>query len=418
VVISDIVKAVNDLLDNCGATPIPTTPGGAIATPTATPPTNCPLKEGKYTITSIAGGQLKVSTFQPFAFPEGGVIIAETSAGDPNCVHSVAVPYPGGFVSPIFCVPALGYTVQVTQTACGVGQIRSKGDGNYTVVEQGDTSYSGNGCNVKQANCTTASADDSIFINVSVGANGNACSGDMMAKALLSIPVRTLTWLGDQHGAGHESVCPDPDGKPNEPDDTTISEFDQILDFSSESNTAVFKDLDGDGCALDGDGGTSGTGDKKGPYSTSQVYCTGPGKAGNNSASCCTNASVGSCTSTNCTGVAIPFACCTGAGTGTCEAAAGAGTCFDLTKLTAPGAPIGGLAEIAVAQGPVGSSGPPLHDLLFSTTLPNAISGPAPLDSNVTCNPNPPLIAFPTDCTGGSCTPVSTGRCIGPTPAS
>lgn len=404
IVISDLLKSVNNLLNNCGVAPPTVTPGGA-ASPTPTVvTTSCPLAEGKYTITSLEGGSLKTSTFAPFAFPAGGTITAETSAGDANCVHSVVVPSPGGFTSPIFCVPALGYTVSVTQTACGVGQIRSKGDGNYTVVEQGDTSYqAAGGCNVKQANCTTPSADSSIFINVSVGGNGDPCTGEKMAKALLSIPVHTLTWLG---GNG---TCPDPDGDPHGSDDTIITEFDQILDFSSESNTASFKDLDGDNCFQDGDGPT-------GPYTISQIYCTGGGKAGKNSAPCCSNASTGTCKTSNCTALGVPFPCCTGAGAG-CDIP-GSGTCLDLTKLTAPGQPMGGQAETAVAQGTIGSSGIPLHDLLFSTTLPNAISGPEPLDSNVTCSPNPPLINFPTDCTGGSCTAVVTGRCIGPTPAS
>jgi hypothetical protein len=404
VVISDIIKAVNDLLDNCGAV-LPTNTPGGVPSPTPTTATVCPLEAGKYTITSLQGGSLKVSTFAPFAFPPGGTITAETSAGDANCVHSVVIPYPNGFVSPIFCVPALGYTVSVTQTACGIGQIRSNGDGNYAVVEQGDTSYQAGGCNVKQPDCTTPSADEQIFINLSVGGNGNPCTGTKMAKALLSIPVTTLTWLG---GNG---TCPDPDKDAHGNDDTIIAVFDQILDFSSESNTAMFKDLDGDNCFQDGDGPT-------GPFTTSQIYCTAPGKAGSNPAACCSNASTGACKTANCTGPTTPFPCCTGAAAGTCDTTPGSGTCLDLNKLTPAGQPMGGQAEIAVAQGAIGSSGIPLHDLLFSTTLPNAISGPEPLDSSATCSPNPPLTNFPTDCTGGSCTPAITGRCIVAKPAS
>jgi hypothetical protein len=396
VVISDILKSVNNLLFNCGAVLPTNTPGGvASPTPTVAPP-SCPLEEGKYTITSLTGGKLITSTFAPFDFPAGGTIVADTAAGDANCVHSVVVPYPGGFVSPIFCVPALGYTVTVTQTACGIGQIRSNGDGNYTVTEQGDTSYVDSTCNVKQTMCApNIGSDNSIFIKLSVGGNGSPCGGEKMAKALLSIPVHTLTWLSSM------PHCPDPDGDPNGSDDTIITQFDQTLDFTSESNTATFKDLDGDGCFQNGVGPT-------GPYTTSQAYCT----AKNQPATCCAKQAQGSCSTADCTGAGTPFPCCTGSKAGSCDTTPVIGSCLDLNKLNT-----GTLAETAVAQGAIGSSGAPLFDLLFSTTLPNKIDGPEPR-INATCNTNPPITTFPTDCTGGSCTPAITGRCIGPTPAS
>jgi putative intracellular protease/amidase len=62
------------------------------------------------------------------------------AAGDANCVHATVVGFPGGFSAPNFCVPALGYTVSVTQTGCGAGQIDSDGGSDYKIEELNDTS--------------------------------------------------------------------------------------------------------------------------------------------------------------------------------------------------------------------------------------------------------------------------------------
>src|SRR5262245_37168030 len=85
--------------------------------PGSCPALGCPLAAGQYTTTQVSGGQLKVYTFMPFPFPAGGTIVQDVAAGTlPNCIHDTVVDFPGGFSAPNFCVPALGYTVSVTQT--------------------------------------------------------------------------------------------------------------------------------------------------------------------------------------------------------------------------------------------------------------------------------------------------------------
>src|SRR4029450_3376245 len=101
-------------------------------TPTATVGVSCPLTSGIYTTTQLTGGTLDVYSFAPFPFPSGGMIVQHVGAGDVNCVHNTVVPFPGGFSSPNFCVPALMFTTSVTQTGCGVGRIDSNGGSGFT----------------------------------------------------------------------------------------------------------------------------------------------------------------------------------------------------------------------------------------------------------------------------------------------
>jgi hypothetical protein len=120
--ITDLVKGVNNALDNC-APPVSGSP-----TPTVTPSSTCPLKPGLYTLTSQTGGTLRTSTLTAFAFPSSGTTLADIDAGDAHCVHQVVVPSdPVGFQAPVFCIPGLACTVQVTQTGCGIGRIASAG---------------------------------------------------------------------------------------------------------------------------------------------------------------------------------------------------------------------------------------------------------------------------------------------------
>ena len=50
------------------------------------------------------------------------------------------MPFPGGLELPTFCPLGSGYTAQITQTGCGVGQIVSSDRGGYDVTAVADTS--------------------------------------------------------------------------------------------------------------------------------------------------------------------------------------------------------------------------------------------------------------------------------------
>src|SRR6185369_13257747 len=180
-------------------------------------PVVCPASEGRYTQTTT-GGVLKVSTFLPFQFPAGGTTIQDVSAGDSNCVHNTVVPYPGGLTVPVFCVPALGYTVQVSQTGCGIGIIDSNGGSDLTTTEKGDTSYNSGGCAASQSCAVFIDSSGEIDITVGDGSADTCSSGT--ANAMVSIPVNTVTWLST-------NGCPDTDGDPNGGDDTIITQFPQ-----------------------------------------------------------------------------------------------------------------------------------------------------------------------------------------------
>ena len=81
------------------------------------------------------GGSLRVGSISTFPFPPGGTVIQDVKSGNAQCIHETIVPFPGGFSAPFFCIPGLGFTVKVTQTGCGIGQIASNGGADYTVTE-------------------------------------------------------------------------------------------------------------------------------------------------------------------------------------------------------------------------------------------------------------------------------------------
>lgn len=316
--ISCLVQAVNNSL--AGSCPPPGTP--------------CPLAPGQYSITQTTGGSLRVGSISSFPFPPGGTVIQDVKPGNAQCIHDTIVPFPGGFSAPFFCIPGLGFTVKVTQTGCGVGQIASNGGADYTVTEVGDTSDTNGPCNLPHRDCTRG-ADADLRVEVTVGdGTPDSCSGGT-ANAILAIPVSTLTWLEHSSGNCCGDCCTDPcdpsravaDGTydPDAPNpDLLITKFPQILDFTTDRSTTKWMDLDGDGCSIAGVGPASGF--DADPHST--------------------------------------------------------GVCLDLDNNTVT----------TVASGPVGSTGSPLFDLTYLTFLPNQFSGPqAPL--NATCD-NPPAINF------------------------
>jgi hypothetical protein len=263
------------------------------------------------------------------------------SAPNPStCVSNTVVPYPGGLTVPVFCVPALGYTVQVSQTGCGVGVIDSNGGSDLTTTEKGDTSFTAAGCAASQSCAVFVDSSGEIDITVGDG-TPDTCAAGSSGNAMVSIPVNTVTWLSS-------NGCPDPDMSPAEGDDTIITQFPQTLDLTTDRAIAQFFDnAPTDGCSLRGAG-------PAGPFTTNQI----------------------------CFGAGNPYACCTGAGTGTCVGNGAVGTCMNT-----------GTNTVSVAGGgTVFSSAAPLHDLLFSTVQPATIGAPAAF-GGATCG-SPPTINF------------------------
>jgi hypothetical protein len=215
------------------------------------PPPVCPLTSGIYTTTQLTGGTLDVYSFAPFPFPSGGTIVQHVGPGNVSCVHNTVVPFPGGFTSPNFCVPALMFTTSVTQTGCGVGRIDSNGGSDFTMNEVADTSDAG--CGFTSA-CTNG-ANKAIRADVTVGnAAADTCGSGGTANALVTVPVHTKSW-SDTSG-GTYLGCPG-DGVFNGTD-MVAAEFDQILDFTTDTATGKWMDLDSDGCTIAGFGPAAG----------------------------------------------------------------------------------------------------------------------------------------------------------------
>ena len=251
--------------------------GGANANKPCTSDADCPGPQPGYT--PFCGGSLKVYTFAPFPFPAGGTIVQDVGPGDANCVHNTVVPFPGGFGAPNFCVPALGYTVSVTQSGCGVGRIDSNGGSDFTVEETNDTSDTMNSnCTangVPKACCTgagkgtckgvcglpqgatagcMAGADGSSRVDIKVGDGTPDTCASGTANAIVTVPVNTKTW--QDNSPGTFGGCGG-DGTFNA-GDTVITQFSQILDFTTDTAHSSWKDIDGDGCSLAGGGPAAG----------------------------------------------------------------------------------------------------------------------------------------------------------------
>ena len=238
--INCLIQGVNNALDGC--------PSG-----------NCPLAAGAYTITQVTGGTLNVSTLSTIAFPpsdivpEAGSFVFDVGpANQPDCIHNVVVPFPGGLTVPNFCVPVFGFTVRLEQNGCGIGQIDSNGGSDYTVQEVGDTS-SEPICN-NQQECING-IDSKVRVDVTVGDGvADTCPAGA-ANAIVTIPVHTLSWLSST------AICPAAEFNPAT--DLVVLDVNQILDLTTDTNRAQWMDLSGDGCSIAGSGpaaGLSGTG--------------------------------------------------------------------------------------------------------------------------------------------------------------
>jgi hypothetical protein len=227
-------------------------------------PTECPIAAaGRYTITQVAGGQLQVASIDGgtpggFPFPTGGIVVQDVSAASlPDCVHDTVVPFPAGFSAPIFCIPGLNFSVQVTQSGCGIGQIDSNGGSDFTVTEAGDTSDSlgdvNGSCGLPHAGCVNGS-DASVRVDITVGnsAADTCLGGGADANSIVIIPVSTQTWLATDFS------CPDADGVFDPGTDTDILLINQNLDFTTDTSTSSWSDIDADGCSIAGAGPAAG----------------------------------------------------------------------------------------------------------------------------------------------------------------
>jgi hypothetical protein len=219
---------------------------------------SCPLAPGTYVLTGTAGGTLATATVAEFPFPAGGTITQEVGAGDANCVHETVVPYPGGFTAPVFCIPGVMFSVRVQQTGCGIGRIDSNGGSDFTVVEKGDTDDKSATCNLPHPSCVNGppvapvagKVDSNVRVEVKVGDGvTDTCSTGGTANVVTAIPVFTRTWIEFSSGFS----CPSNDGT-FDPGDTAITAFPQILDFTTDTATSSWTDLDGSGCWIVGQG--------------------------------------------------------------------------------------------------------------------------------------------------------------------
>ena len=227
VAVNELIQGVNSSLDGCE-------------------PLGCSVEPGAYTLTQGEGGTLAVGSIADFPFPAGGTVKMDVGEGDDNCVHEAIVPADGGLTTPVFCIVALGFSVSVVQSGCGVGRIDSNGGSDFTMTEVGDSSDASTTCNLPNVSFCSPGLDSSLRNDVTVGdGTPDTCPGGGSANAVVAIPVFTTTWAD-------AVACPAPDGEYNPGMDTLIVQFPQILDFTTDASTARWEDIDGDGCAVAG----------------------------------------------------------------------------------------------------------------------------------------------------------------------
>jgi hypothetical protein len=302
----------------------------ATATPTPTPTATqaCPLAAGAYTLTQTSGGSLQVDGLPSFPFPAGGQIVQDVAAAS----------VPGCVHNTVVPFPG-GFTAPVfcipslgfttSVVQTGCGIGRIDSNGGSDfTITEIGDTSAPNAPCFLPHSCSNG-GNSNVRVDITVGNGAADTCGSGTANATVSVPVFTTTWL-------NFSGCPDPDGMYNPGPDTLIVSFPQTLDFTTDSTLGDWADLDPNGCCIAG----------AGPGSfTSPCNPGGPGGLGST------------------------------------------GTCLDLAGLNVAGADV-----TTVAAGAVGSSGSPLYDLTFVTTLPNAGSGPsAPLGA--TCA-SPPIVTY------------------------
>jgi hypothetical protein len=209
-------------------------------------------------VTSSGPGLLAVSTLPAFPFPSGVLTTVNAPAADANCVHDVTVPA-GGFTVPVFCIPALGFTSQVTPLGCEAGGADGNGKvwdavapcPDADVSRVGDTSDpSTNNCGTLGGGCNTSNGNAGF----DTGGNINTTRGDGTCDAAdgvhtqLDIPVESRTW------SDADGNCPDDDGVYDAGTDTLVTLFNFILSPTTASSNANYEDLNADSCAFAGNG--------------------------------------------------------------------------------------------------------------------------------------------------------------------
>lgn len=320
-------------------------------------PTCCPATR---IVTNAGTGVLQVSTLAPFPFPAG--VLTTVDAGAPNgcCRHDVTIP-PGGFSVPVFCIPALGFTSQVTTLGCEEGTAEGNGHvwdasagglevccADADVSRVGDTSQEP--CGTLGAGCTLpvdpGEAGDDTDGNIDTTRGNGACD-PAGVHTQLDIPVHSLTW-NDADGN-----CPDDDGVYSPGTDTLVTDFNFILSPTTATSNADYTDLNGDGCSFEGNGPDH--------VKHCSLNLTRP---------CATN---GHCT----------------------NPPPNDGTCVDgpLTGVP-PAGPccVVGQTTTVVASGIAFTGGAPLYDLIFANQVPATITScGSPGSDTCTLNTNPCL---------------------------
>jgi cysteine-rich repeat protein len=227
---------------------------GTIALESSLAPPCCAAR--RMTMTSGAG-LLQVATLTPFPFPSGVQLALDSAAGDGDCRHAAGVPA-GGFSVPVFCIPALGFTVSMDALGCATGSGDGAGavwDGDAACADAdirrvGDTSDpDGSSCATLGAGCST-SAGGAAFDNAG---NVDTTRGDAVCdapglQARAELPTRFTVW----NDAASE--CPDGDGQFDPGSDVLVLQFDTILAPTTASADADFTDLNGDACSFAGSG--------------------------------------------------------------------------------------------------------------------------------------------------------------------
>ncbi len=222
--VSCLVRGVNQSLNGCGAQ-------------------GCPIEAGTYTLTQPSGGMVQVGPLA-IPFPAGGSIVLDVQAASPpDCIHNTVVPFPGGFSSPPYCIPGTGYTARLIQRACGAGRVASRGGGDYTISEVGDSSSQAE-CN-NQQECVPG-VDSKIRLDVTVGDGTPDQCVSGQANVAVTIPVETLVWIDQTM----PMTCPAADGEYNPETDQLLSRLEQNFDFTTDTNTVDWADLSGDGCTI------------------------------------------------------------------------------------------------------------------------------------------------------------------------
>ncbi|HJQ82566.1 MAG TPA: hypothetical protein VKA21_00710, partial [Candidatus Binatia bacterium] len=196
-------------------------------TPASTTTTTVPPCEGgcppAQIVMQSTAGVLAVGTLAAFPFPAGVTTVIDIGTAGDGCRHDAIVPA-GGYTVPLFCIPALGFTSQVTATGCvaggtaGMGAFWDTAAGaapDADVVRVGDTSDGA--CDPGGQPCTPAGAGGNTLGNVDT-TRGDQTIDAPGLHARLDIPARSLTWVAA------DASCPDADGTYDAGTDTLVTD--------------------------------------------------------------------------------------------------------------------------------------------------------------------------------------------------